>query len=284
MPRLWVRYAVAVVFVLTVPLPSVVRADPVVPDFDPANFVPGAPIDNPYFPLVPGTVFKYSANVTDDEGESTFQELEDFVTFNTIQVAGVTVRVVRAREFEDGLLAEDTLDYYAQDKSGNVWYLGEDTKEILYDDDDNPIGFDTSGSWRAGVNGAQPGFIMPAEPAVGFEYFQEFAEEDEAVDQAKVVSLNDTITTSLGTFTNVRKILESTALEPGQFEHKLYAPGIGLVLIEEDLQPDGTARNPIPLRSVSAIPLPPAAWTGMVTLSMLLASRGASALRRRLRA
>jgi hypothetical protein len=133
---------------------------------------------------------------------------------------------------------------------------------------------------RAGVNGAQPGFIMPADPAVGFEYFQEFAEEDEAVDQARVVSLDDTVTTALGTFTNVRKILELTELEPGQFEHKLYAPGVGLILIEEDLE-NGVARNPIPLTRVTAIPLPPAAWTGMATLALMLAGNGWKRMRRR---
>ncbi len=129
------------------------------------------------------------------------------------------------------------------------------------------------------MNGAQPGFIMPANPAVGFEYYQEFAEEDEAVDQAKVLSLDETITTELGTFTNVRKILEFTDLEPGKFEHKLYAPGIGLVLIEEDLQANGQPRNTVPLTHVAVIPLPPGAWTGLAMLSLVIAGNTVRRLR-----
>jgi hypothetical protein len=148
-PALSASIAAAVVTAACLLQPSRSGAEPIVPDFSPGNFEPGAPIDNPYFPLVPGTIFEYEATLTDDEGEETFQQLRDTVTFETIQIQGVTARVVRAQEFEDGLLAEDTRDYYAQDKAGNVWYLGEDTREILYDDEDNPIGFDTSGTWRA---------------------------------------------------------------------------------------------------------------------------------------
>jgi hypothetical protein len=263
-------------------LPGTSAAEPVVPDLDPGDFESGAPIDNPYFPLVPGTVLRYAVEV-DDDGDTVLERIEEFVTFEAIEIAGVTARVVRAREFEDDLLVEDTRDYFAQDKSGNVWYLGEDTEEIEYDDEGNEIGRDSAGSWRAGVNGAQAGFIMPAfPPQVGFEYFQEFAPNDEAVDQARIVSLNNQVTIDLGEFDDVLKVLEFTELEPGEFEHKLYAPGVGLVLIEEDLE-DGVPQKSIPLVGVSVIPLPPAAWTGMATLSLLLAGKGVRALRGRRR-
>src|SRR5439155_5807888 len=116
---------------------------------------------------------------------------EDFVSFQTKQIAGVTVRVVRSRVFSDGVLAEDTNDYYAQDKSGNVWYMGEDTKAFERDDQGNIISTDTTGTWRAGVHGDLPGFIMPANPTVGFAYFQESAPNDQALDQAQVVSNNE---------------------------------------------------------------------------------------------
>ena len=157
--------AVSIAVCLLQPAPS--AAAPVVPEFDAGNFEPGAPIDNTYFPLVPGTVYRYQVEVTDDEGETVLERIEEFVTFEAIQIAGVTARVVRAREFEDELLVEDTRDYYAQDKVGSVWYLGEDTEEIEYDDEGNEIGRDSAGSWACGGE-RRPGGVHHARvPAAG---------------------------------------------------------------------------------------------------------------------
>ena len=148
-------------------------AGPVLPEFDPGNFVAGAPIDNPYHPLVPGTVRRYEADVTDpDTGEKTHEVNTVTVTSSTRVLAGVTARIVRDRAFEDGVLAEDTNDYFAQDKQGNVWYLGEDTRAFERDDNGNVVSTSTKGSWRAGVKGASPGFVMPANRTVGFNYYQ----------------------------------------------------------------------------------------------------------------
>lgn len=160
-------------------------AGPVLPDFSPGNFTSGAPIDNLYFPLVPGTTFRYSANVTDPAtGERVHEVDVDVVTNQTQMIAGVVARVVHARSFEDDVLVEDTSDFYAQDKSGNVWYLGEATSAFERDDEGNIISTSHAGSWRAGVNGGKPGYIMPAAALrrVGFEHYQEFAPADQAVD------------------------------------------------------------------------------------------------------
>jgi len=122
------------------------HANPVIPAFSASDFVPNAPIDNPYFPLVPGTTFHYAANVTDpDSGDKGFEREEDFVTFKSIVINNVHARVVHARTWFDDLLIEDTRDYFAQDKFGNVWYFGEDTKAFEYDDNGNLIDTDTSG-------------------------------------------------------------------------------------------------------------------------------------------
>ena len=245
------------------------RGAPVVPDFSPDDFTPGAAIDNPYHPLVPGTERRYEADVTDpDNGEVTREVNRVTVTGQTRQIAGVTARVVRDRAFEDGELAEDTFDYFAQDRQGNVWYLGEDTTSFERDDEGNVIGTSTRGSWHAGVNGARPGFIMPAAAnrTVGFSYFQEFAQQDEALDQAEIVALDETVTVPAGTFTSVLKTRETSEVEPGVVENKFYAPGVGEILVWEDLDEAGVPLNRIPLVSVttaSAIPLPPAAWSAL---------------------
>src|SRR5215471_14540066 len=133
-------------------------------DVNPANFA--TEIDNPFFPLQPGTTFIY-------KGLKEGSKLRDrfAVTDRTIVIDGVTCRVVHDKVFVQGVLQEDTFDYFAQDREGNVWYFGEDTKEL----DKKGRVVSTEGSWRAGVNGAEPGVIMEAHPRVGDHYFQEIA-------------------------------------------------------------------------------------------------------------
>ncbi len=202
----------------------------VLPDFSQATFVPGAPIDNPYFPLLPGTVFVYQGENADQETE----RIETVVTFDTKEILGVSATVIRDRAWLDNVLVEDTFDWYAQDTVGNVWYLGEFTTAFEYDTFGNLIGTNHDGSWEAGVDGALPGWRMEASPQVGDSYYQEFA-PGIAEDEGEVLSLTETVSGPLGDFQDVLKILDSTALAPDLLEHKLYAPGIGLVLVEEEL-------------------------------------------------
>jgi len=259
-------------------------AGPVLPEFSPANFPDGATITNPYFPLTPGTTYRASGNVTDPEDGSTTHEVdEDAVTFKTRTIAGVTARVVHARGFEDGVLVEDTNDFYAQDKDGNVWYMGEDTTAFERDDAGNIISRDKSGSWLTGVNGAKPGYIMPAHPAVGFNHYQEFSPADGALDQATVLSLNESVSVPVGTFTNVLKTQEQSEVEPGVVEFKYYAAGIGLIKTEEDLNAASQPQTTIALESVTraaTVPLPNAAWAALVSAGLLVAPRRLRALRR----
>jgi hypothetical protein len=146
----------------------------------------------------------------------------------------VTVTVVHDRVFTAGELTEDTFDWYAQDTAGNVWYLGEATVE--YDGDSTS----TAGSWEAGVDGAQPGIVMLAHPAVGDAYRQEYL-AGEAEDAAKVIELGGTVTVRAGMFRDVVTTEDWTALEPKILEHKSYAPGVGVVL--ERLVKGGKERN-----------------------------------------
>jgi hypothetical protein len=188
------------------------------PEFDPDNFV--SEVTNPYFPLEPGTRFIY-------EGESEGVPIEEVVTVTneTKEILGVTTTVVHVLSFEEGVLVEETFDWYAQDVDGNVWYFGEDTKE--FDEAGNVIS--TEGSWEAGVDGAQPGIIMLAEPKKGQRYQQEVA-PDVAEDMAQVRRLDESVCVIYGCFDDVLVTKEWTPLEKGVVEYKYYAPGVGFIL------------------------------------------------------
>jgi len=149
---------------------------PILPQFHPDDFSASTLVDNPYFPLGPGQIRAYRAETEpDEEGEITVETHDAFVTFETRNVAGVEAVVVRDTAYENGVLVEDTFDWYAQDDAGNVWYLGEQVYNYRYDDDGTYVSTDFAGSFEAGVDGAQGGYKMPAEPGYGAGYYQEFA-------------------------------------------------------------------------------------------------------------
>ena len=178
-------------------------------------------LDNPYLPMRPGSRWVYRE--TDADG--TVQRVVVRVTRRTKRIAnGVTARVVRDTVTERGRLVEDTFDWFAQDRAGNVWYLGEDTTEY---EDGRPVS--KEGSWEAGVDGARPGIVMLARPRPGRGYRQEHA-RGEAEDRARVLSLDDQAEVPAGHFTDVLTTKDWNPLEPKVLEYKLYARGVGLVL------------------------------------------------------
>jgi hypothetical protein len=194
------------------------------PTFDSNNFV--AVVDNTYFPLPVGRTLVYT-------GIKDGQTQRDTVTITseTKVILGVTATVVSDIADHNGTLLEKTSDWYAQDKQGNVWYLGEDTVHYL------PHGkTDTSGSWEAGVNGAQPGIIMEANPQIPDSYRQEYL-AGQAEDTAWIVDRGGTVSVPYGKVRNVLTSLEATRLEPGAYDQKVYGPGIGIVL-EQSLTGD----------------------------------------------
>ncbi len=186
-------------------------------DVDPADFV--AVIDNPLMPLFPGTTRTYVAET--EEGTETIVVT---VLAEKKEILGVMCTVVRDTVRLDGVLVEDTLDWFAQDVDGNVWYFGEIA--LNYEDGDIT---DVDGSWRSGVDGAQPGIVMPAAPVVGRAYRQEFL-AGEAEDWAQVLALDASATVPFGSFAGCLQTLDATPMEPDAVEHKYYAPGIGVVL------------------------------------------------------
>ena len=186
-------------------------SDPV--QIDPADF--STEIDNPYWPMKPGSTWVYR------EGE---QRVEVTVTNRTRTVMGVETRVVHDLVTENGVPVEDTFDWYAQDADGNIWYFGEDTTEF---EDGKPIGHE--GAWEAGVDGAQPGILLPADPEVGLTYRQEYY-AGEAEDRAKVLSVDERVEVPAGTFEGALQTEDTTPLDPALVEHKFYARDVGPVL------------------------------------------------------
>jgi hypothetical protein len=185
---------------------------------DPANFVKG--VNNKFFPLKPGTTFFYEG-----EKDGIPSSNQTFVTHQTKRILGVKCTEVHDQAFENGILAEDTLDWFAQDIYGNVWYFGEDSKEL------DPAGnvISTEGSWEAGVDDAQPGIIMEANPQVGDRYHQEFA-RGVAEDMARVLSLEESTCVLYGCFDHLLLTKETSRLNPGVVEQKYYAENIGFIL------------------------------------------------------
>jgi hypothetical protein len=190
-----------------------------------------ATVDNPWFPLLKGYTW-VSKGVKDGKPiVDTFT-----ATGQTKVIEGVTCTVVRDISTVNGHPVEKTLDWYAQDKQGNVWYFGETTAEF------NAAGkvTTTAGTWQSGVNGAGPGIFMPADPTVGAGGYQEYY-KGQAVDRYLVVSLNGSVTVPYGSFKQCLVTKETNALEPGIVDRKYYVKGIGQVAEETIKGPTETS-------------------------------------------
>jgi hypothetical protein len=180
---------------------------------DAQDFV--AEIDHPYWPMTPGSSWVYR-----EDGA----RITTTVTDRTKEILGIRATVVHDVVSEDGEVVEDTYDWYGQDMDGNLWYLGEDTKEL-----EGGKVKSTKGSWEAGVNGAEAGVILPADPKVGMRYRQEYY-KGEAEDAGEILSLDEQVEVPFGRYDNVLKTKDYTPLEPDVVENKYYAKGVGQVL------------------------------------------------------
>jgi hypothetical protein len=184
------------------------------PEVDPANFV--ARIDNRYLSYAPGMRFRF-------EGVrgTTPQTDDQLVLQRTTRILGVRCTVVRDTVAEHGRAVERTDDFYAQDRQGNVWYMGEDSFELQHG-----RFVKASDSWTGGVDGAHPGIIMPAHPRPGDAYRQEFF-AGHALDRARVVRLDGRLRVPFGAFDRLLVTSERSPLDRGQVERKWYAAGVG---------------------------------------------------------
>jgi hypothetical protein len=186
------------------------------PEIDAADFV--EVIDNPRMPLPVGGRWQYEG-VT-DEGTET---VEVVVTGDRKTVMGVSTFVIRDTVRLDGEVIEDTYDWFAQDSDGNVWYFGESSNDF----EDGEL-VSTQGSWEAGVDGAQPGIVMPAEPVAGDVIRQEY-DAGEAEDMMQISELDQQISVPVGDFEGVLVTRDWNPLDPETIELKYYAPGVGLI-------------------------------------------------------
>lgn len=186
------------------------------PAIGPSDFVAGA--DHPFFPLPPGARWVYEGETADGPEHDVVR-----VTGQHREVMGIPVVVVRDTVSDGGEVTEDTFDWYAQDRDGNVWYLGEDSTTY-----EHGRATGTEGSWEAGADGAQPGIIMRAHPAAGDAYRQEFL-AGEAEDLAEVRDLDGTFDAPTDAYDHVLVVREWSPLEPEVVEEKYYARGVGPV-------------------------------------------------------
>ncbi len=189
--------------------------------FNPASIKFVAGIDNPYLPFIPGSKWVYESKLEDGSVEQ--DKIE--VLLETRGVNGITATVVRDTVYVDSHIVEDTYDWYAQDKDGNVWYLGEEV-----DNYENGMLVDHAGSWEWGVDGALPGIVMWADPSAHLDekYYQEYY-VGKAEDQGQVLSMSENVTVPFGSFDKVVKTYDFSSLDPELRENKFYAGGTGLI-------------------------------------------------------
>jgi hypothetical protein len=200
------------------------------PEFDASDFNDPTTITNPWYGPPAGTVYVY-------EGGEIGADPEEIVRIErrttTRVVMGVECIIHHDLVYDtDEVLIEDTDDWLAQDDAGNLWYFGETVKN--YDEEGNYL--DNEGSWEAGVDGALPGYWIPANPMVGQVYHQEWF-AGEAEDYAEVIVLGETVEITLGIYENCLVTKDVNPFEEGVYELKYYAPGTGF--IKEEKYEDG---------------------------------------------
>jgi hypothetical protein len=194
---------------------------PNLPDIDGVEFV--AAVDNPYLPFPVGMIWDYDA-----AGEEGVEHIHVEVLAETRDIQGVVATVVRDTATLNDQVIEDTWDWYAQDADGNVWYLGEDTCEF-----EDGMCVNTVGAWEWGVEGALPGIVMPAHPAVdGQPYYQEY-QVGEAEDAGEVIEIGSSVDVMAGHFDDCVKTHDTSTFDLTANEYKYYCRDIGLVLTEE---------------------------------------------------
>jgi|TARA_Y100000310_G_scaffold344512_1_gene457665 hypothetical protein len=194
----------------------------------------GVTIDpNPWFPLVQGNVWVYEASGIDEDGEEVEETITVTVTDAVKLIEGIRCLVVNDTGSEEGVVLEDTDDWFAQDVEGNVWYCGEISRnqEVFEGDEpEEPELVELEGSWKSGRDGAEAGMLLPLTPVVGELIRQEILYGD-AEDVMEIESLEGTESTPVASCSETCLVtLDYTALEPGEFENKYYAAGIGLIV------------------------------------------------------
>ena len=216
---------------------TMAQAEPQTPVFDAGQFANPKP--NPYMDLTIGhrNVMTGSGEIDGKQGNVISA---DIVTGPGPVLLGVqTVQVLDQTVF-NGLLTEQTFDYYANDDQGNLWYFGEDVTNYTYDAKGHRTGSDSTSAWLAGEGGAMPGIAMPGAPVLGLTQMQEVAPDQGAMDYFEVVDPDTSLTGPSGTYEHVLKTYETSLSEPDGREFKYFAPGVGLLRVEDDVSAERT--------------------------------------------
>lgn len=186
------------------------------PALDPAHVADV--IDNPFMPLTVGSEWKYEG-----PSDGSIETVTVVVTGDRRTVMGISAYVVLDTVEVNGELVQETYDWFTQDDKGNVWYLGEDAKTY-----EGGVVVSTEGSWEAGVGGALPGIVMPAQPTLGDAFRQEYHAGD-AEDMFEIIGVDRTLTVAAGTYDRAITTKDWTPLSPNAIEEKWFAYGVGLI-------------------------------------------------------
>jgi len=200
----------------------IVKNEPIYdPKIVPSDFI--SEINNKFLTLTPGTTLFYETQTAEGLERNKVSVIDEKRT-----VMGVETTVIWDRVWLNDKLIEDTKDWFAQDVKGNVWYFGEDSKDLKSGQLDS-----TKGSWEAGVDGAKPGIVMKASPQIGDSYRQEYY-AGKAEDMGEVVSLDETVSVAYGTFSGCLKTKDWSPLEANVIEFKYYCPQVSNLVLEEE--------------------------------------------------
>lgn len=207
------------------PAPPTSLAPLTADDFDPASFTTSTTVDNQWFPLIPGTQMMWTGHALDGKDKLT-RKIVFTVTDLVKEIDGVQTVVIWELDYTDGELEEAELSFFAQDSSGNVWHMGEYPEE--YEEGEivkHP-------AWIAGYEGALPGIHMPANPALDTpSYAQGWGPKVGWDDRGDTYALDDHTCTRVDCYEGVLVTKEFSRSEPGAFQLKYYAPGVGNVRV-----------------------------------------------------
>lgn len=207
------------------PGPEAAPAEITARDFDRKNFDRSTVIDNEWFPLRPGTQLVTEGSTLED-GKRVAHRLVFTVTDLTKVIAGVRTLVIWDRDYSAGHLVETELAFFAQDKAGNVWELGE-----------HPEAYEEgklveSPTWIHRVKGARAGLSMKAEPRPGASsYSLGWGPAVGFNDRAKVRKVGRRMCVPLRCYEDVLVVAEFNPDEPGRYQLKYYARGVGNVRV-----------------------------------------------------
>ncbi len=208
-------------------------AEPVLPAFDAAAFADG--MANPYFPLDAGKVSTLKGTIVGDDGTpGPFTFVRTILGQGPV-VMGVQTVAIQDDEYEGDLLTERSVDYYATDAAGAVWYFGEDVTVYAYDTAGALTGTSGGATWRAGTDGAEPGIVLRAVPVTEPPMFRAHAPNAKEMEFSVAETGLPPMTVPAGTYGDVVRVYTESTADAELRDYTYWAKGSGLIAMAEDL-------------------------------------------------